>query len=69
MDKKQVQKMLDADLATMDKRAINAMRQELKAAISWWQVTPISDLKFLGLFGQYQAMLNKEKEMLEMLKK
>lgn len=68
-EKKKIETLLRADLSTLPKVEINAMRKELLAIIKCWWITPVHELRFLGLFSMFQQMLDKEKEMLQALKK
>jgi hypothetical protein len=69
MKPQDVKKILECNLSTMTKREINESRQKLLQAIKWWEVTPLYELRIIGLFGMFQSMIDKEKEMLAALKK
>lgn len=68
-DNKRLQEILNADLSVLSKREINQMREELKKFISWWEITPIWELKILGKFKTIVAMHDKKDAMLKALKK
>lgn len=60
--------LIALDLSKLDKRTINGLRAELITLINWFYVTPIIELRVLGVFGLLQDMINKRDEMLQILK-
>jgi len=67
-NKKRVEEIINTNINILNKFEINKLRTELNDIINWWSVTPVSELRIIGIFWLYQKMLDKRDEMLTALK-
>lgn len=68
-DAKRLDEILNANLDNLSKREIHAMRNELIEMMKEWDLAETFELRLIGVYGKFQAMLDKKAEMLAALKK